>query len=332
VIVATAVAQSSRRGSTCPAGGSRRASPSGTATRSTSARSRPAPSLRVDARTAHPRLVAGRTARGDRPEGAQRRLFVAGAGTGRAWVYTRAHGRQLAAFRLAPSGADTFINDVVGHGAGAYFTTRGATRSSTASRSTSEAAHDDLTGIPLQAGNNLNGIVATPDGRTLCRVQTNAGRLWRINPQTGAATADRPRRRAGRQRRRPAAVGPHALRRAQPRQPDRRRDLSSDLSRGLTRTIRSRNFDVPTTVARIGDRLYAVNARFGTTGRRRRPTGSRASPARATGATAVSEDGRPASGRSDAGAVAQLGERLGAGARAAGRAARGSSRRRRRRS
>ncbi len=43
--------------------------------------------------------------------------------------------------------------------------------------------------------------------------------------------------------------------------------LSSDLSSGrITRTITSRNFDVPTTVARIGDRLFAVNARFGTTG------------------------------------------------------------------
>ena len=43
-------------------------------------------------------------------------------------------------------------------------------------------------------------------------------------------------------------------------------NLQPDLSRGsVTRTIRSGNFDVPTTVARIGDRLYAVNARFGTT-------------------------------------------------------------------
>ena len=42
--------------------------------------------------------------------------------------------------------------------------------------------------------------------------------------------------------------------------------LSADLSSGrLTRTIRSGAFDVPTTVARIGNRLYAVNARFGTT-------------------------------------------------------------------
>jgi len=42
--------------------------------------------------------------------------------------------------------------------------------------------------------------------------------------------------------------------------------ISSDFARGrLTRTIRNRGFDVPTTVARIGGRLYAVNARFGTT-------------------------------------------------------------------
>ncbi len=32
----------------------------------------------------------------------------------------------------------------------------------------------------------------------------------------------------------------------------------------VTRTITDAAFDVPTTIARHGDRLYAVNARFGT--------------------------------------------------------------------
>ena len=124
-----------------------------------------------------------------------------------------------------------------------------------------------VTGIPLQAGNNLNGIVATPDGRTLIAVQTNTGKLWRINPQTGAATAVD---LGG------ATVnnGDGLLLSGRTLYVVRNRDnliavvrLSSDLSSGrITRTITSRNFDVPTTVARIGHRLFAVNARFGTTG------------------------------------------------------------------
>ena len=36
------------------------------------------------------------------------------------------------------------------------------------------------------------------------------------------------------------------------------------LSGAVTRTITSPNFDVPTTIARLGDALYAVNARFST--------------------------------------------------------------------
>ena len=42
-------------------------------------------------------------------------------------------------------------------------------------------------------------------------------------------------------------------------------DLSPDLSTGTVEaTITSPNFEVPTTVARFGDRLAAVNAKFDT--------------------------------------------------------------------
>ena len=79
---------------------------------------------RVDARTGRdprPRRRPQRPRR-DRAKFADGRLFVAGAGTGRAWVYSANTGRQLGAFRLAPSGADTFVNDVVVTPQGAYFT------------------------------------------------------------------------------------------------------------------------------------------------------------------------------------------------------------------
>jgi len=41
--------------------------------------------------------------------------------------------------------------------------------------------------------------------------------------------------------------------------------LAPDLASGrIVGTISSPGFDVPTTIARFGDRLYAVNARFST--------------------------------------------------------------------
>src|ERR687886_1513184 len=78
--------------------------------------------IRVDARTGRSRVVVagrrGRAATGLKRSG--NRLFVSGAGSGRAWVYDARTGRQVRAFRLAPSGQDTFVNDVVLTGRAAY--------------------------------------------------------------------------------------------------------------------------------------------------------------------------------------------------------------------
>ena len=91
--------------------------------------------------------------------------------------------------KYAPSGADTFVNDVVVTPQGAYLTDSRRMVLYRVPLDLGSPRTLNVTGIPLQAGNNLNGIVATPDGRTLIAVQTNTGKLWRINPQTGAATA-----------------------------------------------------------------------------------------------------------------------------------------------
>jgi sugar lactone lactonase YvrE len=225
--------------------------------------------IRVDARTGRSRIVVpgrrGRAATGLDVAGS--RIYVSGAGTGRAWVYNVRTGRQVKAFQLAPSGQDTFVNDVVVTSRGAYFTDSRRNALYVVPPDLGSPRELRLNGIPLQAGNNLNGIVATRDGRTLITVQTNTGRLWRIDPRSGNATAidlggatvsnGDGLLLAGRtlyvvlnRNNRIAVV-----------------TLSSDLSRGrITRSITSRNFDVPTTVARIGSRLFAVNARFGTTG------------------------------------------------------------------
>jgi sugar lactone lactonase YvrE len=224
--------------------------------------------IRVDARTGRSRvLVAGRNGRA--ATGLKRsgnRLFVSGAGKGRAWVYDARTGRQLKAYQLAPAGRDTFVNDVVVTAQGAYFTDSRRNALYLVPRDLSRAREIALTGIPLQPGNNLNGIVATLNGRTLIAVQTNTGRLWRIDPSTGRATAVDLGGAS-------VANGDGLLLRGRTLYVVRNQNnriavvsLSADLASGrVTRTIASSQFDVPTTVARIGGRLYAVNARFGTT-------------------------------------------------------------------
>jgi sugar lactone lactonase YvrE len=224
--------------------------------------------IRVDARTGRGRVVVagrdGRAATGLKVSGG--RLFVAGAGTGKAWVYSARTGRQLAAYQLAPRGADTFVNDVVVTARGAYFTDSLRNAIYRVPPDLSAAQTINLSGIPLQAGNNLNGIVATADGKSLIAVQTNAGALWRIDPATGKGT----RIDLGGAS---VANGDGLLLSGRTLYVVRNRDnrivvvnLQADLSRGtVTRSITSGTFDVPTTIARIGNRLYAVNARFGTT-------------------------------------------------------------------
>jgi sugar lactone lactonase YvrE len=223
---------------------------------------------RVDARTGRARvLVAGRQGRAATGlKAANGRLFVAGAGTGRAWVYSARTGRQLGAFRLAPSGADTFVNDVVVTPQGAWFTDSRRMVLYRVPLDLGSPRTLTVTGIPLQAGNNLNGIVATRDGKSLIAVQTNAGALWRIDPATGRGT----RIDLG-----GASVtnGDGLLLSGRTLYVVRNQTnliavvtLQSGLTRGtVTRTIRSGSFDVPTTVSKIGNRLYAVNARFSTT-------------------------------------------------------------------
>ena len=123
-----------------------------------------------------------------------------------------------------------------------------------------------LTGdFQLVAGFNLNGIVASPDGKTLIAVQSNTGKLFTINPNTGAthlinlggATL---------------VNGDGLLLHGKTLYVVQNQNnqiavvrLAPNLGSGsVTRTITSPSFDVPTTVASFGSRLYAVNARFTT--------------------------------------------------------------------
>ena len=108
--------------------------------------------------------------------------------------------------------------------------------------------------------------MAAKGGRVLLAVQSNLGKLWRINPRTGKArevdlggatlTNGDGMLLAGRvlfvvqNRLNQIAVV----------------KLSRSLDRGrVVTTITDPDFDVPTTIAFQAGRLWAVNARFGTT-------------------------------------------------------------------
>ncbi|MEA2268657.1 MAG: hypothetical protein QOD55_935 [Solirubrobacteraceae bacterium] len=222
---------------------------------------------RIDPRTGRGRVfVSGREGRAAIGlKVADDRLFVAGGGTGRAFVYSARTGRPLRAFQLAQRGEDTFVNDVVVTRTAAYFTDSRRSALYVLPRNLSQPRRLDLPDVPMVAGNNLNGIVATPDGRTLIAVQTNAGKLWRISPATGRASEIDLNGAS-------VANGDGLLLVGRTLYVVRNREnriavltLSSGMTEAtLARTITSSRFDVPTTVARIGRRLYAANARFGT--------------------------------------------------------------------
>jgi sugar lactone lactonase YvrE len=230
---------------------------------------------KTDARTGRGRVLvagqAGRSAIGlkvDRRD----RLFVAGGATGRAFVYDARSGADLAGYQLAAVGAPTFVNDVAVTSRAAWFTDSQAAQLYALplgrhGRLPGQGRTLPLTGdLQLQAGNNLNGIVAAAGGRVLLSVQTNTGKLFRINPRTGVTR----RVDLGGAR---LVNGDGLLLAGRVLFVVQNRDnkiavvaLSRSLDRGrLVAELTDPDFDVPTTVAATAGRLYAVNARFGTT-------------------------------------------------------------------
>lgn len=119
----------------------------------------------------------------------QGRLFIAGASTGKVFVYDTATSALLASFDNNKT--TTFLNDIaIAPDGNAYITD---SLDPTLYRVTTDSqgalhfeAWLDLTGTPIvyQSGFNLNGIAATPDGRYLIVVQSNTGKLFRIGIDT----------------------------------------------------------------------------------------------------------------------------------------------------
>jgi sugar lactone lactonase YvrE len=199
------------------------------------------------------------------------RIFVAGGPTGKAFVYNASTGAEIATYTLTT--ASTFVNDVVVTSGGAYFTDSQnqvlyKIPIAAGGRLAATAQRIPLTGdLKYTSGFNANGIDATPDGKMLVVVQSNTGKLFRVNPSGGAT---RELRLGG------ATVtnGDGILLDGKTLYVVRNQNnevaviaLSSNLASGrIIRRLKHPRLDVPTTIDDLDRRLYAVNARFGKSG------------------------------------------------------------------
>jgi sugar lactone lactonase YvrE len=226
--------------------------------------------LRLDARTGATDTVVkprdGRAAVGLKRDG-RGRLFVAGGPTGKAFVYDARSGDDLGEFQLAAAGTtDTFVNDVALTRHAAYFTDSQRSQLYAVDTDLGSSRTIPLPDIPDEAGFNLNGIVATPKQDALLAIQTNTGRLWRIDPATGTSV--------------PVDLGGELLENGDGLFLAGRtlyvvQNTTNQIavvrlderygSGAVVTRITSTGFDVPSTITFLRGELYAVNARFGTT-------------------------------------------------------------------
>jgi sugar lactone lactonase YvrE len=204
------------------------------------------------------------------------RLFVAGGRAGDARVIDTTSGAILASFTLATE-AESFVNDVVLTPSGAFFTdsTNPVLYHLPVGPAGELPAQDGVVRIPLSGaieygdGINANGIALAPDGETLLIVQTNTGLLFTVDAATGETTRTDVVDVTGDgllQNGDGLLVVGQTLLVVQNRLntvavleingTGSQADLADQLS--------DERFDVPTTVAAVGDLLYLPNARFGT--------------------------------------------------------------------
>lgn len=199
------------------------------------------------------------------------RLIVAGGATGKVFVLDRRDGGTIAALDTMPAGAATFLNDVaLGRDDTAFVTDsqRPVLYRVTLGRGGGAPAIEpylDFTGTAFayQQGFNANGIVAAKGGRTLLIVQSNTGKLFRVDTRTkqvrevdlGGATLTN---------------GDGLVLRGRTLYVVRNQQelivpvkLSEDLRRGRVGTGRTdERLRFPTTAASDGNRLLVVNAQF----------------------------------------------------------------------
>ena len=197
-----------------------------------------------------------------------KRVLVAGGSTGAMFVYDSRNGADLGAVTLTAQ-ADTFINDITLTRDGAWLTDsrqpvlyfvpfgRGGSLGPVQTLALTGPAADTTGAF------NLNGIAASRDGSALVVAHSGRSELITVDPRTGASATIDLR----------GDTVPHAdgilL--------DGRRlwvvqnfsnqvsqvRLSPDYRRGtIVSVLTSPDLRIPTTIARQGDRLVVVNARF----------------------------------------------------------------------
>ncbi len=213
--------------------------------------------------------VAGNVAVGVEYEARANRLWVAGGPTGAVRVYDATSGMLLQTYTFSPAG---FLNDLVVTRRGVYVTDSFIQQLAVIPLGPHGRLPDPSAALTLPlsgdisfvAGEfNANGIVARA-GR-LVLVQSNAGKLFRVDPRTGAAAA--------------IDLGGASVSfgdglelrgrtlyvvRNQLNQVDVHRLGARLATARLEGTITSPDLDVPTTIAFQAGRLWAINARFGT--------------------------------------------------------------------
>ncbi|HEV2071404.1 MAG TPA: hypothetical protein VGR26_16570 [Acidimicrobiales bacterium] len=210
----------------------------------------------------------GRQATGMKVDVAHGLLFVAGGFTSQGYVYDITTGETVATYQFDAPGA-AMINDVALTNDGAWFTDSSQAQLYFVPVSPTGVPGPFLT-LPLSGpaadtsgAFNLNGIAATPNGKTLIVAHSANGALYTVDPATGVSAliagvsvpnVDGILFEAGRL----WAVQNFS------NQVSRIR-LRPDLSSGVVEEIITHDlFQVPTTAARFGNRLAVVNAKFDT--------------------------------------------------------------------
>jgi hypothetical protein len=211
----------------------------------------------------------GTTGVGTEYENRANRLWVAGGASGEVKVFNASSGALLETYTFPGAG---FLNDLVVTKHAVYVTDSGFDHLDVIPLGRNGALSDPSRAfmLPLggdytqQPGFNLNGIVATRGW--LIAVQSNTGKLFRINPLNGVARqfslgtgVDVAFGDGLEVHGRTLYVVQNQLNRVE------KFALGSRLtSAKLLKTLTSDDLDIPTTAAFVRDSLYVVNARFGT--------------------------------------------------------------------
>jgi len=198
------------------------------------------------------------------------RLFVAGAASGDGRVVNALTGATIATYDF--TNGTSFVNDVILTPRAAWFTDSQNPVLYKVSLRRDGSPRPGFETVPLTGDFvftpgtiNANGIARTPDGKDLIIVQSNTGLLFRVDADSGATTR--------------VDLGGELMtngdglwlegRRLYVVQNRLNQVAVVELDRAGTRgtvvdRITSPSFDVPTTIARWGGRLYLPNARFTT--------------------------------------------------------------------